>query len=43
MNKGERPVPTASLLQQNTRIERGMYPDFLGQTDPNTVNTGITE
>ena len=30
MNMGERPVPTASLLQQNTGNGPAMYPDFSG-------------
>ena len=37
-----RPVLTASLLQQNTRNEPGMYPVFSDQTAPNTVSAGIT-
>ena len=36
---GQRPVPTASLLQPNTRIEPRMYPDLSDQTDPLTVKT----
>ena len=32
-------VPTASLLQQNTINEPGMYPDLSDQTEPITVKT----
>ena len=43
MNMAERPVPTASPLQQITTNEPGMHPDFSDQTDSNTVNTRLTE